>query len=77
VLEIHEICLTIWSTYMFQPVISKHGLLTTLGYKLGKNAPTHYALEVNVVSTVCRTTTDPYVLMLHVKVNDIQKQLVH
>ncbi|KAK2180002.1 hypothetical protein NP493_463g02056 [Ridgeia piscesae] len=31
-----------------EPVISKHGLLTTLGYKLGKNAPTHYALEGSV-----------------------------
>lgn len=31
-----------------EPVISKHGLLTTLGYKLGKNAPTYYALEGSV-----------------------------
>ena len=27
------------------PVPSSHGLLTTLSYKLGADAPTHYALE--------------------------------
>lgn len=27
---------------------SEHGLLTTVGYKLGKNAPTIYALEGSV-----------------------------
>ena len=27
-------------------VLSKHGLLSTIGYKLGPNEPTYYALEV-------------------------------
>lgn len=27
-------------------VLSKHGLLSTIGYKLGPNEPTFYALEV-------------------------------
>lgn len=29
-----------------QPVISDHGLLTTVAYKLGKDEPACYALEV-------------------------------
>lgn len=28
------------------PVVSTHGLLTTVAYKLGPDEPTHYALEV-------------------------------
>nr|XP_002127360.1 glycerol kinase-like [Ciona intestinalis] len=31
-----------------KPVMSRHGLLTTVGYKLGKNEPTIYALEGSV-----------------------------
>uniref|UniRef100_A0A8C7C8R9 Probable glycerol kinase n=1 Tax=Oncorhynchus kisutch TaxID=8019 RepID=A0A8C7C8R9_ONCKI len=31
-----------------QPVMSDHGLLTTLAYKLGKDSPAHYALEGSV-----------------------------
>jgi glycerol kinase len=31
-----------------EPVQSKHGLLTTVGYKLGKDAPVSYALEGSV-----------------------------
>ncbi|XP_059824155.1 glycerol kinase isoform X2 [Hypanus sabinus] len=31
-----------------KPVFSKHGLLTTVAYKLGKNKPAHYALEGSV-----------------------------
>lgn len=30
------------------PVISEHGLLTTVAYKLGKDEPAHYALEGSV-----------------------------
>lgn len=39
------------STYnsFSQPVMSEHGLLTTIAYKLGKDKPAYYALEVNVV----------------------------
>ncbi|KAG1658692.1 Glycerol kinase 3 [Nymphon striatum] len=37
-----------------QPVISKHGLLTTIAYKLGKDQPTIYALEgSNAVAGSC------------------------
>lgn len=32
-------------------IISKHGLLTTVGYKLGKDAPVTYALEVSFTPT--------------------------
>lgn len=28
--------------------MSEHGLLTTIAYKLGKDKPAYYALEVNV-----------------------------
>uniref|UniRef100_A0A8K9UYJ1 glycerol kinase n=1 Tax=Oncorhynchus mykiss TaxID=8022 RepID=A0A8K9UYJ1_ONCMY len=31
-----------------KPVMSDHGLLTTLAYKLGKDSPAHYALEGSV-----------------------------
>ncbi|KAH6564571.1 hypothetical protein BASA50_004381 [Batrachochytrium salamandrivorans] len=31
-----------------EPVLSKHGLLTTVGYKLGKDAPAFYALEGSI-----------------------------
>lgn len=31
-----------------EPVFSSHGLITTVGYKLGPTAPTHYALEGSV-----------------------------
>lgn len=31
-----------------EPVISKSGLLTTVGYQLGPNAPVQYALEVTL-----------------------------
>lgn len=34
--------------YLFQIVQSDHGLLTTVAYKLGKAAPTIYALEGSV-----------------------------
>ncbi|TUB52974.1 Glycerol kinase [Bagarius yarrelli] len=30
-----------------KPVMSEHGLLTTIAYKLGKDEPAHYALEKN------------------------------
>ena len=36
-----------------RPVISKHGLLTTIAYKLGKDEPTHYALEVKIKKFTC------------------------
>lgn len=39
----------------FQPVMSDHGLLTTVAYKLGRDKPACYALEVpglNVVFSV-------------------------
>lgn len=29
-----------------QPVMSEHGLLTTVAYKMGKDKPAYYALEV-------------------------------
>ena len=32
----------------FQLVMSSHGLLTTVGYKLGKEAPVVYALEGSI-----------------------------
>ena len=32
-----------------QPVLSNHGLLTTVAYQLGPKEPVHYALEVGVV----------------------------
>nr|CAB3237541.1 glycerol kinase-like [Phallusia mammillata] len=31
-----------------RPITSKHGLLTTVAYKLGKDEPTHYALEGSI-----------------------------
>ncbi|KAJ1558842.1 hypothetical protein HK096_002255 [Nowakowskiella sp. JEL0078] len=31
-----------------KPVISKHSLITTVGYKLGKDAPAYYALEGSI-----------------------------
>lgn len=32
--------------FFFQPLTSDHGLLTTVAYKLGKDKPACYALEV-------------------------------
>lgn len=32
--------------FVFQPLTSDHGLLTTVAYKLGKDKPACYALEV-------------------------------
>ncbi|XP_030834151.1 glycerol kinase [Strongylocentrotus purpuratus] len=43
-------CFLIYNTGE-ERVFSKHGLLTTLGYKLGKDAPTIYALEGSVAVT--------------------------
>ncbi|UYV70123.1 GK, partial [Cordylochernes scorpioides] len=40
-------CLILYNTGR-EPVESKHGLLTTVGYKLGPDAPTIYALEGSV-----------------------------
>ena len=34
---------------VFQPVESKNGLLTTVGYQLGKDQPVVYALEVGTL----------------------------
>ena len=33
--------------FFLQPVISEHGLLTTVGYQLGPKQPAVYALEVS------------------------------
>ena len=35
-----------------EPVLSKNGLLTTVAYQLGKDAPVTYALEVSILK--CR-----------------------
>lgn len=32
---------------LLQPVMSDHGLLTTVAYKLGRDKPAFYALEVS------------------------------
>lgn len=37
---------------ILQPVMSEHGLLTTVAYKLGRDKPACYALEVTRVQTV-------------------------
>jgi glycerol kinase len=34
-----------------EAIPSKHGLLTTVAYRLGPQAPVHYALEVHMNST--------------------------
>lgn len=40
--------ITIYNKYIFKIVESNHGLLTTVGYKLGPDKPTIYALEGSV-----------------------------
>lgn len=35
-------------SFPFQPVESKHGLLTTVAYQMGKKKPVTYALEVSL-----------------------------
>jgi glycerol kinase len=40
-------CFTLFNTG-FQPVTSKNGLLTTVAFQLGKDAPALYALEGSV-----------------------------
>lgn len=46
-------CFLLYNTGI-QPVFSDHGLLTTVAYKLGKNRPTHFALEGSVaISGAC------------------------
>ena len=46
-------CDELYSDMTFQPVMSDHGLLTTVAYKLGRDKPACYALEVCVCVCVC------------------------
>lgn len=39
---------------LLQPVMSDHGLLTTVAYKLGRDKPAFYALEVFQSPQLCR-----------------------
>ena len=43
-----------------EPIQSKFGLLTTVGYKLGKDAPAHFALEgsISVAGSLLRWLRD-------------------
>ena len=41
---------------MLQIIQSKHGLLTTVAYKLGPSAATHYALEGSVAAAGAAVT---------------------
>ncbi|GAB6028413.1 hypothetical protein CHUAL_002573 [Chamberlinius hualienensis] len=46
-------CFLLYNTGI-QPVYSEHGLLTTVAFKLGKDRPTHFALEGSVaISGAC------------------------
>jgi glycerol kinase len=38
--------------FFFQPINSEQGLLTTVGYQLGKGKPVVYALEVFNISVL-------------------------
>lgn len=45
--EVKQVCVV----FFLQPVMSEHGLLTTVAYKLGRDKPARYALEVQRHST--------------------------
>lgn len=43
------LCKVFVSYFFLQPVMSDHGLLTTVAYKLGRDKSAFYALEVTFV----------------------------
>lgn len=52
------------SPFLLQPVMSDHGLLTTVAYKLGRDKPAFYALEVFKSPQLCRCSVFGFTAVL-------------